>query len=121
MRTIIHGDQHIYNGPIGAIGPQAVGTINTFEQCWQRMEADVDLAELSTELAQLRSELLKTAGTREAIVELGMLAKAEGEAQSGNGAGVMKALSRIGTAVWETAERIGTDLAAKVIVEASKP
>jgi hypothetical protein len=119
--TVNHGDQYIYHGPIGAIGREAVGTVNTFQQCWQRIEPEVDLEKLATELALLRSELAKSAVTREAIVELGRLAEAEGEAQSSNGAGVMKALSRIGKAVWETAERIGTDLAAKVIVEASKP
>jgi hypothetical protein len=32
----------------------------------------------------------------------------------------MKTLSRVAKAVLETAERIGTDLAAKVIVEAAK-
>jgi hypothetical protein len=32
----------------------------------------------------------------------------------------MKTLSRVAKTVFETAERIGTDLAAKVIVEAAK-
>lgn len=118
--TVIHGDQYIYNGPIGAIGQQAIGTINTFQQCWQQIESEVDLGKLATELGQLRAELGKFSNTREAIMEQGRLAEAEGEAHAGNGPGMMKSLSRIGKAVLETAERIETDLAAKVIVDASK-
>jgi len=94
--------------------------VNTFQECWQRMESGVDLARLATELSVLRCELVKTAVTAEDYVQVGALAQAECEAGSSNGPGVLKKLANIGKAVLETAERIGTDLAAKVIVEAGK-
>jgi len=118
--AVVHGDQYNTYGPVGAIGQNAVGTVNTFQECWQRMESGVDLARLATELSVLRCELVKTAVTAEDYVQVGALAQAECEAGSSNGPGVLKKLANIGKAVLETAERIGTDLAAKVIVEAGK-
>jgi hypothetical protein len=116
----VHGDQYINYGPVGAIGQNAFGTVNTFYESWQRMESDIDLSKLATELAALRSELVKSAVAAEDYVQMGILAEAQREAESSNGPGMMKALSRTARAVFETAERIGTDLAAKVIVEAAK-
>jgi hypothetical protein len=118
--TIIQGDQFNNYGVAGAIGQNAVGTVNTFNQCWQRIEPNVDLAKLAIELGTLRSELVKSAVVPEDFVQVGVLAQAEGEAKSSNGPGVMKTLSSAARAVLETAERIGTDIAAKVIVEAAK-
>jgi hypothetical protein len=119
-RAVIHGDQIINYGQVGAIGQNSVGTVNTFNQCWQRIETDIDLGKLASELGTLRIELLKSAATSEDYVQVGMLAQAECEAKSSNGPGVMKTLSSAARAVLETAERIGTDIAAKVIVEAAK-
>jgi hypothetical protein len=84
------------------------------------MESDVDLAKLATELGALRSEIVKSAITREDYVQVGILAQAGCEAESSNGPGMVKTLSKVAKAVFDTAERIGTDLAAKVIVEAAK-
>jgi hypothetical protein len=118
--SIIHGNQYINYGPVGAIGQHAVGTVNTFHQCWLRIESDTDFTKLASELSVLRSEVVKSAVTPEDFVQVGILAEAECEAGTRNGPGMMKTLSKVAKAVFETAERIGTDLAAKVIVEASK-
>jgi hypothetical protein len=118
--TIIHGDQYINYGQAGAIGQSALGTVNTFHQCWRRIESAVDLTKLATELTTLRSELVKSATNAVDYVQLGILAEAEREAESRNGPEVMGTLSRAAKAVLATAERIGTDIAAKVIVEAAK-
>ena len=50
----VHGDQYISYGPVGAIGQNAVGTVNTFQQCWQQLKPQVDLTALAGELKRLR-------------------------------------------------------------------
>jgi hypothetical protein len=107
-------------GQIGAIGPNSTGEVNTFYASWQRVEPTTDLSVLAAELEKLRCEFRQFATKREDDAQLGVLSEAEYAAESGDGAGVMKALAKVGRSVLETAERIGTDIAAKVIVEASK-
>lgn len=116
----IFRDSIVNYGHVVAMGLNATGTVNTFNQCWQQLESQVDLRQLANELGSLRSELRRSAATREEDAQLGMLAEAEEAAESGDGPGAMSVLSRVGKAVLEAAERIGTDIAAKVIVEASK-
>jgi hypothetical protein len=116
----IFRDSVVNYGQVAAIGPNATGTVNTFNQCWQRLESQVDLKQLAIELGSLRSELHRTHPTREDDALLGKLAEAERAAESDDGPGAIRILSRVGKAVLEAAERIGTDIAAKVIVEASK-
>jgi len=118
--TTIHGNQIVTYGSVGAIGQNSTGTVNTFTHCWARMESEVDLKELGHQLEILRMEFRKSATTRQDDVQLGLLAEAEDAAESNDGPRVLKALSSVGRAILETAERIGTDIAAKVIVEAGK-
>ncbi|HVB55311.1 MAG TPA: hypothetical protein VNE63_02630 [Candidatus Acidoferrales bacterium] len=111
----------IFNlGQIGAIGPNSTGAVNTFYESWKRLEPTTDLCALTTELEKLRCEFRQYATKREDDAQLDVLSEVECAAESGDGAGVMKALAKIRKAVLETAERIGTDVAAKVIVEAGK-
>ena len=85
-----------------------------------RTESEVDLKVLAKELAQLRIALQQSVATREDARQLGIIAEAEEAAESGDGPKVMTTLSKAAKTVWEAAERIGTDIAAKVIVESSK-
>lgn len=118
--AVVYGDQINNYGTVGAIGQNSVGTVKEFHQCWQRIESRVDLAKLAAELGILRSELARSAIAPDDYAQLALVAQAEKDANSSDGPGVMKTLSRVAKTVFETAERIGTDLAAKVIVEAAK-
>lgn len=112
---IVHGDQINNYGQAGAIGRQSHGQIN-FQGGWSEQQ----LHSLADELEQLRSEYRKLATSREDDRQLALLADAADEAEKGNGHGVAAALSKVGKKALEIAQSIGTDIAAKALVEMAK-
>jgi hypothetical protein len=75
---------------------------------------------LAVELERLRTEYRKVASSREDDKQVALLGNAAEEAEKGNGGGLATILSKAGTGVLKVAKDIGTDVAAKVIVELMK-
>jgi hypothetical protein len=115
-----YGDQYINLGHVGSVGPNSTGTVNVGNTVWQQIKSEVDLNILANELGRLRIALQQSSTTREDAKQIGIVAEAEEAAESGDGGKTISLLSKATKGVWEVAERIGTDIAAKVIVEASK-
>ena len=87
---------------------------------WKGIEQDTDLKVLAVELERLRTEYRKVASSREDDKQVALLGNAAEEAEKGNGGGLATILSKAGTGVLKVAKDIGTDVAAKVIVELMK-
>ena len=118
--VVIQGDQINAHGQIGSIGRHSQGVVNVHPR-WQAIAAQFDITTLASELEQLRMAYQKVASSREDVKQLALLVDAVEEAEKGNGERMAANLSRIGTNVLKVAREIGTDIAAKVIVELSKP
>jgi hypothetical protein len=116
---VFHGDQIINYGLVGAIGRHSRGVVNVQER-WKGIEQDTDLKVLAVELERLRTEYRKVASSREDDKQVALLGNAAEEAEKGNGGGLATILSKAGTGVLKVARDIGTDVAAKVIVELMK-
>jgi len=116
---VFHGDQINNYGSIGAVGKRAQGVVNVYEQA-ANTEPQVDLQVLGAQLEQLRAEFRKVATTREDDKQLALLGDAAEAAEKGDGKGVASFLSRVGTGVLTLAKDIGTEIAAKAIIEMTK-
>jgi hypothetical protein len=112
--TVVHGDQINNYGNAAAIGRNSNGSIN-FHQEWQQIEASTDMEVLTGQLEQLRTELQRVAKTRDDYKQLGIVAEAEDLAEKREGGKVLETLSKVGKDVLKVAEKIGIDVAAKVI------
>ncbi len=109
---------HQYNnfGQSGAMGPNAVGTIN-YQQQWAASAGQFDLAQIAAELQALRAELMKTAKTPADFQQLGLVAEAEQYAEKQDGAKVLEVLSKAGNWLLDFATKVGTDVTAKTIAK----
>ncbi|MGD0932126.1 MAG: hypothetical protein ABR902_15870 [Candidatus Korobacteraceae bacterium] len=116
---VFHGDQINNYGQVGAIGRHSQGVLNIQER-WKEIEQGTDLQALAVELERLRTEYRKVATSREDDKQVALLGDAAEEAEKGNGSRVAAILSHAGRGVLEVAKDIGTDVAAKVIVELMK-
>ena len=116
---VIHGDQINNYGQVGAIGRYSQGVVNV-QGRWKEIERDTDLHVLAIELERLRTEYRKVASSREDDKQVALLGNAAEEAEKGIGGGLATILSKAGTGVLKVAKDIGTDVAAKVIVELLK-
>jgi hypothetical protein len=117
--TVFHGDQINNYGQAGAIGRHSQGVVNLNER-WKEIEQDTDLQVLALELDRLRTAYRKVASSREDDKQVALLGDAEEEAEKGNGRNMAAILSKVGRNVLNVAKDIGTDVAAKVIVELMK-
>ncbi len=113
---VFHGDQINNYGSIGALGRSAQGVVNVYEQSTDAQQ-QIDLHALAVELEQLRSEFRRTAVSREDDRQLALLGDAAEAAEKGDSRSVGSILSRVGKGVLELAKDLGTEVAAKVIVE----
>jgi len=120
QNSVFHGDQIINYGQVAAIGRNASGAINFYQQQWQQIENSVDLETLVTQLEQLRQELQRNATSRDDFKQLGLIAEAEEYAEKHDGGKVLEALSKTGRALFQLAEKIGAEVAAKVILKSLK-
>ena len=116
--TVIEGDQIINYGSAAAIGRHAIGTINYYERLWHDIGNSVDTDVLSRQLEKLRAEMQATAATRYDYRQLGIVAEAEEYAEKKDGGKLLETLSKVGKEVLQAAERIGIEVAAKVISKA---
>jgi hypothetical protein len=71
-------------------------------------------------LERVRTEYRKSAVSRDDDKQIALLAEATDEAEKGNGHGVAAVLSKVGTKALHIAKDIGTDIAAKALVEMAK-
>jgi hypothetical protein len=117
--SVFQGDQIINYGPVGAVGRNAQGVINTHEQRTDNRQL-VDLQVLAAQLEQLRAEYRKTATSREDDKQLALLGEAADAAEKGDDKGVASILAQAGKGILEMAKEIGTDVVAKVIAELAK-
>lgn len=112
--NVFHGDPVFNYGQAGAIGRNAVGTIN-FQQHWENVGHDVSLGALAIQLEQLRIELQKTASSRDDMKQLGLVAEAEEHAEKKDGGKVLAVLSMIGKNLIPVATKLGADAVLKMI------
>ena len=113
---VFHGDQINNYGSIGAFGKGAQGVVNVYERSTDAQQ-QIDLQTLALELEQLRNEFRKTAFSREDDKQLALLGDAAEAAEKGDSRTVGSILSRVSNGVLELAKDLGTEVAAKVIVE----
>ena len=114
VKTIINGDNIRFNQ---AIGKQATASQNEVRH-WG---PDINLADLTDQLAQLRAALDGLPPSPERDVIKGSVGKAEIASNSGDGtaaAGALKELKPFGSKVLEIAQKIGIPVAVAAIKSA---
>ena len=102
-------------------GPNpAAKTVNVynFEQAWSQTKNEVDLPTLAAQLGQLLGSLQLQAKRPDDFHAIAEVASAAGEAKLGNGGKVMEHLARAGKWTLNVAEKLGIEVAAKVIARA---
>jgi hypothetical protein len=98
-------------GQAGAQGSHDHAHDMTFNQIWHQTKEHIDLPTLAEELSMLRDELQKSAKNAEDYVEIGAIARAEIEAQKGDGPKALSALAEVGKWTLSVAEKIGIGVA----------
>ncbi len=116
-KEMIMGD--MYQAGQGIQGPGAIAIGNQFSQVWLQQAGEIDLAQLSTELRQLRNEAKAiSSGEVEHDLAVGALASAEKAASNGDGPKALEYLRQAGQWVLEVAKTIGVPVATKAITAA---
>ena len=114
----VSGDFHMgdkySNFTAAAVGRGATAN-NTVVQVWQNAAAELDLPELSSDLATLRPKLKEADPNGDYDEEIGQVASAEKAAKSGDGHKTLEHLKSTGKWVLETATKVGTAVAVKAI------
>lgn len=106
------------NSKVGVMGGTVNITADSFAQTWNEGGDSPGLSELADELATLREHLRGLREGLEADVAVGQLAAAEQAARDGDAKSVFDRLKGLSKWVWETATKIGTDVAAKALGQA---
>ena len=115
--AVIHGDQNNNYGNGGAMGRNAVGTIN-YQQLWVAIQEQVDMSALAIELEELKSQLLQTATSSSDFGQVALVTQAKEQAEAQQGSKVLETLSKVGSSLLSVAKEIGAEVAAKVITTA---
>jgi hypothetical protein len=115
--TITMDTYNISGGQQGAVGPHANVSGNTFTQVHPTL-APAELAQLATELEQLRVALLSRAKTAEETLAAGKVAEAQIAAKDADSNKVVAALKSAGKFALDVAKDIGVSVAAEVIKRA---
>ena len=109
----------MYQAGQGIQGPGAIAIGNQFSQVWLQQAGEIDLAQLSTELRQLRNEAKAlSSGEVDHDLAVGALASAEKAASSGDGPKALEFLRQAGQWVLEVAKTIGVPVATKALTAA---
>jgi len=108
---VVMGDQYNVSGQAGAIGPAAHAHDMTFQQIWNQMGSQTDLAALAGELAMLRAAMEKEANQPFEKFAVGAVAAAEESARQKDGPKVIEYLKSAGKWAFSIAEKIGVGLA----------
>jgi small GTP-binding protein len=98
-------------GQVGAVGPGAHAHDINFNQIWNEAKDEIDLSELSKELAKLRSTLKEEATEPEHDMSIGAIASAESSAKENNGPKALEDLKKAGTWALDKASKIGVPVA----------
>ena len=116
-KEMIMGD--MYQAGQGIQGPGAIARGNQFSQVWLQQAGEIDLAQLSTELRELRNEAKgMSSGDVEHDLAIGALASAEKAASNGDGPKALEYLREAGQWVLEVAKTIGVPVATKALAAA---
>lgn len=103
-------------GQAGAVGPNSVGSENTFSQVWLDQESQIDLGQLAAELSALRAAArAASTGDVEQDLALGELANAERAASDHDGPKTLGHLRNAGQWILDIAKDIGVPIAVKAI------
>ena len=121
-RTIIKriemGDKYEIQGQAGAVGPGAHAHDIIFNQVWNQLSREIDIANLTEELTVLRKAMKKDAETLEHDTAVGEIAVAETAAKANDGPKALEHLKKAGKWAFGVAEKIGTTLAAEALKKA---
>ncbi len=112
--TYIHSQINAY-GPVGAIGSHSHGVVNV--QNHHSATQHVDMNVLAMQLEQLRAAYRQTSTSREDDRQVALIGDAANAAERGDRHEVASFLSKMSKSVFEKAQDIGTDVAAKLIAE----
>ncbi len=108
---VVMGDQYNVSGQAGAVGPGAHAHDMTFQQIWNQVGSQTDLATLAAELAMLRAAMEKEAKQPSEKFAVGAVAAAEESARQKDGPKVIEYLKSAGKWAFSIAEKIGVGLA----------
>lgn len=103
-------DQYNIN-QAGAVGPNAQVQNSTFNQVTSGVNGGFDVQRLAEELTVLRQALSQKAEKPDEFIELGHVAAAEKAAIAGESNKAVHYLKQAGAWVWETATKIGVEVA----------
>ena len=106
-----HMETYNIKGQTGAVGPGAHAHDMAFNQIWNENKDEIDLSELSKELAELRSTLKEEATEPEHDMSIGAIASAESSAKEGNGPKALEDLKNAGKWALDKASKIGVPVA----------
>jgi len=109
-KEVTMGDKY-ETGQAGAVGPGSHAHDINFNQFWQQQKNDIDINLLANDLKILREQLLENAQSPEHYAEIGDIAKAETEANQGNGSKALEYLAKAGKWTWGIAEKTGVGVA----------
>ncbi len=107
----------ITGGQQGAVGDNA--RADRFEQIWNAAGSTIDLKALADELQKLRTAARREATEAEHDEAVGAIASAEAAARKGNRAEAMEKLARAGRWAFDVATKIGVQVAALAIEQAT--
>lgn len=119
IKELNMGDKYSAN-QVGAQGPNSHAHDIIFHQSWDQRKNEFDLEKLSQELSALRQHLKSIATEVSQDTDIGILATAEVAAKNNDGAGVLAALSKVGSWVLENSTKIGVAVATSAIKVALK-
>jgi hypothetical protein len=115
---VIMGDQYNVSGQAGAVGPNAHAHDMTFSQVWNKLEGNVDLAQLAGELGRLQKEMEQRATESAQKLAAGAIAAAAQSAQQKDGPKVVEYLKMAGSWALDVAQQIGVEVAKVAITGA---
>jgi len=119
--VIMSNDKYEIHGGAGAVGPNATAhnvNIVNYQQAWDGLKGQIDVAALSTQLVQLVGELRNRAQNPEEFRALAEVASASEAAKVDDGSKALQHLKSAGTWALGIAEKVGVSLAAKAIQSA---
>lgn len=105
----------VYNvGQAGAVGPSSMNL--TSQQAWNQIKGNINEAQLTNDLVNLRKDLLKDAADDpEKSVAVGEVAAAEIALKSGKGDEVLDHLKRAGKWAFDVLTKIGVSVASETV------
>lgn len=110
------GDKYEISGQAGAVGPNAHAHDMTFNQTVTPAEQNVDFAELTRQLAEMRHEIMRRMdASPEASIALGRVTEAERAAGVQDVGGAVEHLKAAGNWALDFAKDSGKDLVVKVV------